>query len=102
MARQCPQCQKPLEQKSYRGGIHVDACLWCKGVWFDAGELDTYRQAVWQGTEREGRGPSAFQVMADHPDKLTCPRCNTKTLVNGTIRNIRVQECETCHGLYVS
>jgi Zn-finger nucleic acid-binding protein len=98
----CPTCQNTLEEKSYRGDIHVDECLWCKGVWFDPGELETYREAVRRGTEREGLGPSTFQATDGNAEKLFCPRCNTKTLVQGAIRSIQLHQCETCHGIHVS
>ena len=98
----CPVCQHPLEQKTYRGDIHVDECLWCKGVWFDPGELETYREAVRQGPEAEEPGPSTFVAIDGHSDKLTCPRCNTKTLVKGAIRHVQLYRCETCHGIHVS
>jgi Zn-finger nucleic acid-binding protein len=98
----CPACQHALEQKSYRGNIHVDECLWCKGVWFDRGELETYKEAVRQGPEAQELGPPTFEAINGNPDKLTCPRCNTKTLVKGTIRHILLHQCETCLGIHVS
>ncbi len=34
----CPGCAKPLELTN-RGGLNVDCCRQCKGVWLDGGEL---------------------------------------------------------------
>jgi Zn-finger nucleic acid-binding protein len=99
MQLQCPLCHKLLEQKSYRGGIHVDECLWCKGVWFDAGELETYRTAI---AKRESDVAAVFEPVKERGDKLGCPSCREETLIKGTIRNIQVHRCDKCHGIYVS
>jgi Zn-finger nucleic acid-binding protein len=98
----CPMCHKLLEQKSYRGDIHVDECLWCKGVWFDLGELETYRAAIRQGTDAEQRCPSTFEPIHGNSDKLSCPLCKKNTLVKGAIRGVQVHQCEKCHGIHVS
>jgi uncharacterized protein len=36
---QCPVCTSDL-QPVHRGGIEIDVCSRCKGVWLDRGELD--------------------------------------------------------------
>lgn len=37
-ARRCPRCRKAMERPLV-GGISVDVCRDCRGIWFDHGEL---------------------------------------------------------------
>lgn len=37
-ARSCPRCRKGME-RPHVGGIALDVCRHCRGVWFDHGEL---------------------------------------------------------------
>lgn len=36
----CPKCGMQLEEIEF-GGVHVDKCFACEGVWLDKGELET-------------------------------------------------------------
>lgn len=36
---QCPRCGVVLSERT-RGGVVVDACCQCRGVWLDRGELE--------------------------------------------------------------
>ena len=36
---QCPRCHEQLEPR-HRGGVEIDVCPRCGGVWLDRGELD--------------------------------------------------------------
>jgi hypothetical protein len=38
----CPKCGSELEEIAF-GGVRVDKCFNCEGVWLDKGELDTIR-----------------------------------------------------------
>lgn len=54
----CPACQdRPLSQASY-GGSEIDWCPRCKGLFFDAGELDEIRSAT------QGKAPSVAGEVA--------------------------------------
>lgn len=35
----CPQCDEPCITVEY-GGVEIDCCLTCQGVWLDGGELE--------------------------------------------------------------
>ena len=37
---QCPLCIETVLEPRYHGGVEVDVCPKCKGVWLDRGELD--------------------------------------------------------------
>ncbi len=39
----CPVCDRPMQRETM-GGIHLDVCRNCKGVWFDHDELE----AIWK------------------------------------------------------
>jgi hypothetical protein len=38
-ALKCPRCNAPLAEREFQN-VKLDACANCKGVWFDAGELE--------------------------------------------------------------
>ena len=98
---ECPSCRKPLEQKSYRGGITVDECLWCHGVWFGPGELETYREALRSLRVEEGSQSPTFEPTSPGEER-SCPRCQHNALVKGKINGIELEECRDCRGVFVS
>ena len=34
----CPACENNMDERDF-GGVHVDVCCACKGVWFDIHEI---------------------------------------------------------------
>ncbi|MES2178062.1 MAG: zf-TFIIB domain-containing protein [Gemmatimonadota bacterium] len=62
----CPACDKTMERREH-GGLTLDVCASCKGVWFDHIEL----RSVWSlaiaalGRKRPGRGAEALAVGGD-------------------------------------
>jgi Zn-finger nucleic acid-binding protein len=42
-ARRCPRCRKGMERPLV-GGIDIDVCRECRGIWFDYGELQKVTQ----------------------------------------------------------
>ena len=36
----CPLCTNQILQPNHRGGIEIDVCPNCRGIWLDRGELD--------------------------------------------------------------
>ena len=78
----CPKDGHPLESQRYDGGVTIDTCPTCAGVWLDKGELeavmasdehqhtrelarteDTYGQAI--GLAKDGAAPL-----------VACPSCD--------------------------
>lgn len=39
----CPRCHITLDRR-VRGGVEIDVCGTCRGIWLDAGELDSLTQ----------------------------------------------------------
>jgi uncharacterized protein len=57
----CPVCTSPLQPVD-RGGIEIDVCSRCRGVWLDRGELDKLIAAAssYYGGRRGGDDDSDF------------------------------------------
>jgi Zn-finger nucleic acid-binding protein len=101
--RFCPDCVREMSSLSY-GGLTVDTCPSCAGIWFDEDELHSLHQA----------GPQAFRDLddrvapsaevRDHPDRMKkCPRC-TSALERYRYQYtspIELDGCEGCHGVWV-
>jgi Zn-finger nucleic acid-binding protein len=51
----CPSCDSPMRVEEH-GGIRVDVCRHCKGVWFDHHEVETIWGAAFA---RQARSPTA-------------------------------------------
>lgn len=77
-ARRCPRCRKGMERPLV-GGISVDVCRECRGIWFDHGELqkvtqiyktrglkgdDLVADQVRDGHKAERKGGDAFTVVS--------------------------------------
>jgi Zn-finger nucleic acid-binding protein len=43
--RVCPECIHPLESQRVEG-VEIERCVYCKGVWLDAGEYDAVRKRI--------------------------------------------------------
>lgn len=93
---QCPDCTGTLKEK-VELGIHLDECSGCYGIWFDFGELDTYRQAL---TGLSQAPKTKFVVDSDQP-KSTCPRCRQRELVIGDVGQFALRKCNNCSGVFV-
>jgi Zn-finger nucleic acid-binding protein len=41
----CPSCHRPMQEHPFAApsGVQVDTCDGCRGLWLDAGELETIR-----------------------------------------------------------
>jgi len=43
--RACPECLRSLESQMVEG-VEIERCVYCKGVWLDAGEYDAVRKRI--------------------------------------------------------
>ena len=90
-------CREPLIVAE-REGIELDVCLWCRGLWFDAGELALL-------AEKLGRTLSAGEggvVPAATSEKARpCPRCDRamEKVVLGGSSGVLLDRCAG-HGLW--
>jgi Zn-finger nucleic acid-binding protein len=101
----CPQCQQPMRMKTI-GGVTIDECRRCRGLWFDHGEIDRVKDQLappelhW----------SHFKIWREHADfkvsraPLACPRCRdlVLTLLVDRQTGTRVRFCPRCEGCWMT
>lgn len=95
---QCPACKAETVIIEHQG-IELDYCLSCKGVWFDAGELELLLESCGVNDCR----PFLDDMLQRPADKVAeaprkCPRCRRKmrkVLVDAA-GTVPVDVC--CHG----
>jgi Zn-finger nucleic acid-binding protein len=106
MTTDCPRCRKPLQIVKL-GGVNVDLCRVCEGIWFDKEELarvfegtqgdlkGTDAAASWQGQKRGGEEAGRHE--------LSCPRCTARLARYryGATTEILIDGCEQGCGVWV-
>jgi len=92
-----------------RGGVWIDRCDMCGGVWFDSGELNDYlRDRVEKDSSVPHAsvvpdGPSAYRAPGSRISDIQCPRCREPlsrfnfAYDSGVI----LDRCNRCSGLWV-
>lgn len=71
------------------GKVEVDLCGFCRGMWFDAGELEHVLQRKLVGA-----------LEAAQESSRRCP-VDKVALHPAVIGNLRVEVCTTCHGVFL-
>jgi len=94
----CPVCREPLIVAE-REGIELDACPWCRGLWFDAGELALLAEKMGRTLTVTDGGPLAEAVTSEKPRQ--CPRCDKSMgkITLGQSPSVLLDHCPT-HGLW--
>ena len=99
-AMRCPKCRSDMEQVEYEG-TEVDRCETCKGIWFDAGEIELLRDkraaaAIDTGDAKVGKKSNAL-------DQYPCPRCSGSMVrvVDPQQPHIWFEVCGLCHGSFL-
>jgi len=99
----CPDCQKELEQISFRG-IQIEECLHCKGRWFDREGLkkakdNTDEDLRWLDFDPFGREAGQFKVVSEGS---MCPKCSVK-MSSLTYENskVTIDRCGNCQGIWL-
>lgn len=97
----CPRCWEPLEEetrKVFAGGVTIDVCPECSGVYLDEGEI---KQLV---GDRDLHG--LLTSFASHvvESELACPNCDgrmdAQRLDIGNETTV-VEVCTDCHGIWL-
>ncbi len=98
-AMRCPKCRAEMELLDV-DGVQVDRCSECRGLWFDAGEVDklkdrTVAAALDIGNVQIGRQHNTV-------DHYRCPRCGGHMLrmVDPKQPHIWYEQCAECYGSY--
>jgi len=99
-AMRCPKCRADMEQIEFEG-TEIDRCTICKGIWFDAGEIEVMRDsraAVAIDTGDAGTGKQSNAI-----DRYQCPRCSDAMLrvVDPQQRHIWYETCSSCSGSFL-
>ncbi len=99
-AMRCPKCRADMEQIEFEG-TEIDRCKICKGIWFDAGEIELMRDnraavAVDTGDASVGKQSNAI-------DHYQCPRCSGSMVrvVDPQQRHIWYETCGSCGGSFL-
>ncbi len=95
----CPKCRKPLIVAE-REGIELDCCPWCRGLWFDSGEMDLLAEKL--GLPASEHDPTGFALAATNEKLRCCPRCDgaMEKVYFDASRTILIDRCARGHGLW--
>jgi PAT family beta-lactamase induction signal transducer AmpG len=98
-AMRCPKCRDDMEQLDV-GGVEIDRCTTCHGLWFDEGELQKLKDKS-VAAEIDIGDPSTGKVHNTN-DRYRCPRCGGSMIrmVDQQQPHIWYEECSACHGSY--
>jgi Zn-finger nucleic acid-binding protein len=98
----CPKCNAVMEKVAF-GGMTVDRCVSCKGLWFDAREKEHLKEAEGAEALDTGRPGSAPAPAAPAPGgKIQCPVCHTQMIqmTDHDQPHIKYESCTVCHGVF--
>ena len=99
-AMRCPKCRADMEQVDYEG-TEIDRCTICKGIWFDAGEIDLLRDR--QAAAAVDVGDASVGRKSNKMDDYQCPRCSGTMVrvVDPQQRHIWFETCSSCNGSFL-
>jgi Zn-finger nucleic acid-binding protein len=88
-----------MEAVAY-GGIEVDRCTSCKGIWFDVGETEWLRDE--QAAAIIDSGDPSVGRQTNEIDRYRCPRCGGGMMRRVDLQRtrIRYEECTSCRGSF--
>ena len=93
----CPRCSgEALKPVELLGGIEVDACDKCNGMYFEKGEMGAYLKF-------SKDVPNYKDLLKNAPVGVTCPECSAqmKELKYIPGKDLLVDYCETCGGVWL-
>jgi Zn-dependent protease with chaperone function/Zn-finger nucleic acid-binding protein len=93
----CPGCnQASLVETMTKGGVLVDVCKTCKGVWLDRGEVFFFSRKP-----RELEELLESQTQSERPSSRECPRCHANLAESPFLRpDLLVDRCPNCEGYW--
>lgn len=98
-AMRCPKCRADMEQVEI-GGVEIDRCSACHGLWFDPGEIERLRDK--KAAAEIDIGDPAIGKVQNTIDRYRCPRCGGQMtrMVDPKQQHIWYEQCGSCHGSY--
>jgi Zn-finger nucleic acid-binding protein len=70
------------------GSIQLDRCTFCRGLWFDGGELD------------QVLGKKMSPQIDEGQSARKCAACSLP-MANAVLGGLRVETCLKCHGVFL-
>ncbi len=99
----CYRCQEDMV-KSELSGVLTDRCLYCKGIWLDAGELESLlfgkkkNKTELMNELRKERREEKNKV--EVIDEICCPKCTARAMTKMDKKGVKVDFCLECGGIY--
>ncbi|MBI9017085.1 MAG: zf-TFIIB domain-containing protein [Phycisphaerae bacterium] len=94
----CPKCDANMAKLDYEG-IYVNRCPDCKGLWFDAFELQELKKL--KGSETIDLGANDKSKENDENRGIDCPVCHTQMIKMVDIEHhMKYEACTVCYGVY--
>lgn len=95
----CPVCREPLVVVE-RDEIELDWCPWCRGLWFDAGELELLAER-YEGTRPPAIAGLPITKVDEKP--RACPRCDARMdkVRAGNAPPVIIDRCPRGHGAWL-
>lgn len=96
-AMRCPKCRADMETVAYEG-TEIDRCNHCRGIWFDADEIEVLKTARAAAAIDTGRGSVKHDAAREYP----CPRCGGEMVstTEAKQRHINFETCSDCSGSF--
>ena len=98
----CVKCLGELELRNV-GGVEIDQCGSCQGIWFDKRELDRVLKRVARGDDLvpESKASPLSERMDDKRGK--CPRCAVKLekVESIEVESLFYDRCGRCRGVWL-
>jgi len=93
----CPSCDQPsMVETMTKGGVLIDVCKTCKGVWLDRGEVFFFSRKP-----KELETLLASEPTENTPSHRHCPRCDLNLHeVPFLRRDLVVDRCPECEGYW--
>lgn len=87
-------------------GVELDKCHKCDGIWFDRGELETFRDAgvpdVEEAIEEKYGDPEFVEGATE--GHMRCPKCADARLLRQSytyLNPVAIDRCTSCLGLWL-
>ena len=84
-ARRCPRCAENMEERLF-GGVTLDRCVGCGGLWFDGGELQVVVTRYRSGAQGDREIAHELHEGLGAPDEAEAPD-KQKTAVLDSVRD---------------
>lgn len=99
-AMPCPKCRAPMDALVVES-VEVDRCSRCRGLWFDAGELETLADVAI--ADSIDAGPTDDGERLDNLDNYDCPRCGAgmKSAQDSRRPDLKFEICGACDGAFL-